>query len=311
MGLYQKLANVMANISGVKKAGKNAFFNYKFTTADDAYGAVRTALAEEGLAFIASMVDVQQHETGQADKSGNPVVRTVARFEYRFVDPETGECQTCLWYGEATDSQDKGVSKASTSALKYFLMKTFIISTEADDPDKSDGYDPKRKPAPSPAAIRDAGNKLDEQPERPAKPANVVPMPQPGEQATSAKIERPMNPQQVYDALQRKAIANDKPADKVVIAKNQVDILRIRMEEYMNEKVRKYIIRQTFKVDTSKELTFGEMKAIMSWLPPTDKVTEDVLEYIHQEINGIAIEAQTKTAIQAGTRAQAPAQEAK
>ena len=42
-----------------------------------------------------------------------------------------------MWTGESLDTQDKGITKAATSAEKYFLMKTFVISTgdAKDDPD--------------------------------------------------------------------------------------------------------------------------------------------------------------------------------
>jgi len=68
---------------------------------------------------------------------------TVAKFEFTFVCADTGESKTLTWYGEANDGQDKGISKAATSAEKFFLLKTFICSTgdPTDDPD-SDGRTP-------------------------------------------------------------------------------------------------------------------------------------------------------------------------
>jgi hypothetical protein len=55
----------------------------------------------------------------------------------------------CPWYGQGVDNSEKGVGKSLTYAEKYFILKTFNIPTDKDDPDsfqeKSETY---RKPEP-------------------------------------------------------------------------------------------------------------------------------------------------------------------
>jgi len=136
--LYTKLAKVMGSLTRIPKSGHNTHFNYDFVTDTDVSDAIRKALAKEGIAFFASMREVQRDEK-----------KVTAHFVFTFADGETGATWSCEWNGEAIDTQDKGIAKAATSALKYFLLKTFILSTgdPTDDSDASNGKeDQKPKP---------------------------------------------------------------------------------------------------------------------------------------------------------------------
>src|SRR5690606_10249645 len=61
------------------------------------------------------------------------------------------------WYGQGIDiAGEKGVGKALTYAEKYYLLKTFNIATDKDDPDSfqdkqegTNGRRESRKPAPA------------------------------------------------------------------------------------------------------------------------------------------------------------------
>jgi len=149
--LFSKLARVMGNLSRLPKSGHNSHFNYDFVTDSDVSDAVRNALAVEGVAFFAHMRGVQRDDK-----------KVVAHFTYTFADGETGATWACDWTGEAIDTQDKGTAKAATSALKYFLLKTFILSTGdlSDDAD-SDGTTPPAKPARKPTKASGNGKKAD------------------------------------------------------------------------------------------------------------------------------------------------------
>ena len=124
--IYQKIARIMGRLDRMPKTGFNAHFKYKFVTDADVADAVRTELAAENIAFFASMVAAEQ-------TNGH----TVAEFEFTFVCGDTGKVVVSRWFGEADDKQDKGLTKAATSAEKYFLLKTFMLSTgdKDDDPD--------------------------------------------------------------------------------------------------------------------------------------------------------------------------------
>jgi len=130
--LYAKMARVMAATSYIEKDGKNTHFGYKFATDAAVYNAVRQQLAEQNLAVFASMVDVVQ--TATAKESGKTTWHTLAKFVFTIADGDSGETFACDWQAEADDQQDKGVNKCATAALKYWLLKTFVIPT-GDDPD--------------------------------------------------------------------------------------------------------------------------------------------------------------------------------
>lgn len=153
--LFAKMAKVMGELSRLPKSGHNNFFGYDFVTDADISDALRQRLADNGLAFFASMVDYTQTET--INEKGKQAVRTAATFEFTFACTETGESMTCRWFSEAIDNADKGLNKAATAALKYFLMKTFIISSGdvQDDTDSGDqtGSTPGKKPSSAPRDV--------------------------------------------------------------------------------------------------------------------------------------------------------------
>ena len=136
-GLFKKMSGVMGRLDRIEKRGHNTYFNYDFVTSDDVLDAVRKAMVAEGLAFYVNMVKVEVVES--ADKNGKPKAKHIADFEFNIADGESGEVLTCIWKGEAIDTEDKALSKCATSAEKYFLLKTFVIGTgDEPDPDESD-----------------------------------------------------------------------------------------------------------------------------------------------------------------------------
>ena len=149
--IWQKIQAVMADVTHIEKGGWNDYHNYAYATDEDVLDAVHKALVSHGLVFLPGMVEVIQDEN-----------KTLARFEFQIVDAETGDCITLPWHGEANDTQDKGVSKAATAAVKYFWLKTLLIPTgqKEDDPDaKSPATQSTRKR--SSKAPRNDGNPAD------------------------------------------------------------------------------------------------------------------------------------------------------
>ena len=132
--LYKKMAAVMASLQRIPKRGYNSHFKYEYVTDSDVMDAVRLAMGAAGLGFFNNLIDMEQDSK-----------RTLVTVDATFADGDTGATMTVTWVGEALDTQDKGINKALTGAVKYGLLKTFLISTGEDDPD-SDG-DPKAKTA--------------------------------------------------------------------------------------------------------------------------------------------------------------------
>lgn len=143
--LYAKLAQVMLEVGRVPKSGYNSFHKYHYVTEADLVDAVREKLAKRNIILIPSAPVVTRQDN----------VTTVT-MSFTFCDGESGQTQSFEWAGTGEDKGDKGLYKAYTGAVKYFLMKTFLIPT-GDDPEADTKTD-ERAAAPSvaPAAKRDA-----------------------------------------------------------------------------------------------------------------------------------------------------------
>lgn len=128
--LFAKMAKVLSEVERVPKNGRNSFHNYHYVTEADLVEALRGLLAKNGLCLF---VGATNAEVRLVDAKGGPV--TTVQMTATFCCTETGATYTVPWIGSGQDSGDKGLYKAYTGALKYLLMKTFLVST-GDDPEQ-------------------------------------------------------------------------------------------------------------------------------------------------------------------------------
>jgi hypothetical protein len=145
--LYSKLIEVMGAVGYVKKTGRNTFHNYNYVTEEDLINEVRGHLASRNVMFLPSAGEIT--ERGITTEKGKASCVTTVRVAYTFVDGDTGATHTCQWAGSGDDSADKGLYKAYTGSMKYFLMKAFMIPT-GDDPERD------TRPAAPPDPVIDA-----------------------------------------------------------------------------------------------------------------------------------------------------------
>ena len=127
--LTKKLCEVMAAVERVPKRGRNDFHKYDYATEADINACIRKELMERHILLVPSIIGEERHSVG--DKGS---WLTVLVMEMEFIDGETGETIKKQWRGYGTDKEDKGGYKAITGAVKYFLLKTFLIPT-GDDPE--------------------------------------------------------------------------------------------------------------------------------------------------------------------------------
>lgn len=130
--LFAKLARITGKIERVAKDGRNNHQGYDYATEGALVEAVREHLAAENVACLPSVVTVER-VAGNESKGGTMFLTRVY-MRFTFVCGDTGATFECPWVGEGQDTGDKGIYKAYTGALKYFLMKTFLIPT-GDDPE--------------------------------------------------------------------------------------------------------------------------------------------------------------------------------
>jgi hypothetical protein len=130
--LAQKLAHVMGVVDRIPKRGRNEFHKYDYAAEADIVDAVRGELATVGVAFVPQVDSLTREACGEKGAYLTTIALTI-----RLIDGESGETLTVRWLGCGVDNQDKGLYKALTGAVKYFLLKTFLIPT-GDDPEASD-----------------------------------------------------------------------------------------------------------------------------------------------------------------------------
>ena len=134
LNIYQKLLEVRKSCDFLKK--ENQGHGFKYVSSSQAITALRAKMDEMQLLLIPDVVEarVAPHKT----KQGADWHFTEVFIKYTWVNAEKPEeTITVGWYGQGQDDGEKGVGKALTYAEKYFLLKSFNIPTDKDDPSLS------------------------------------------------------------------------------------------------------------------------------------------------------------------------------
>lgn len=150
--LAAKLAAVAAAIGEVPKSGYNQEHQYHYATEADLVVAVRQELFRAGVTFVPAITKYERIPV--TDKS----VLSIIHLLYRFVDSETGEEIHYDWISEAADTRDKGLAKAITNGLKYFLRDTFLIPTGDFEDEVDYAGKPTGKRRVKPAVVKGQGS---------------------------------------------------------------------------------------------------------------------------------------------------------
>jgi hypothetical protein len=123
--LFAKMAKVIGELSTFDKDKENKFHNYWYASAEKVFLTIGRLLAKHGIAHFISVREIIKNEKGHM----------LVWYEITLADTETGESLTSAWAGEAQTLtskgavDDKAINKCATTALKYFLLSTFVIST--------------------------------------------------------------------------------------------------------------------------------------------------------------------------------------
>lgn len=125
-----KLAEIYGEISAMRREGKNSFHDYTYFTEDQLTATLRPKLASRNLVVLPNVTSVETKEI--TNSKGKPEQLTTVRMTHTIVDGDTGEQLECSSVGQGADPMDKGVYKALTGAMKYFLQKLFFITDQTD-----------------------------------------------------------------------------------------------------------------------------------------------------------------------------------
>lgn len=145
--LAEKLADVSHAVSGIAKQGRNETLGYSYVRSEDVVRQIREELHKARVVLVPKVVPGSlDHFTETGGKS----FLTTLEIDYTLVNLDIdGDQYTCAWLGAGADvGGDKGLYKAYTGALKYFLLNLLLIPT-GDDPEKDQvSEQPERQPAP-------------------------------------------------------------------------------------------------------------------------------------------------------------------
>ena len=127
--LIAKLSRIMSEVGYIEKRGRNEFHKYDYATEADVTAGVRDSFIKHGVMLIPEILTTKR-EPLEGKNALTQVVMLIHLY-----DTETGQSLNVAWSGDGMDSGDKGIYKALTGGIKYFLMKTLLIPT-GDDPEK-------------------------------------------------------------------------------------------------------------------------------------------------------------------------------
>jgi hypothetical protein len=150
VNITKAIIEVMKSVKGIDKTmtigtGSNA---YKGVSDQIVKQIIGDAMAANGLAIIPTKVDNKAtlSQWDEVDQYSKSTPKDTKRKQSVFVEVETsylllhesGEYLTIAGFGHGVDSQDKAAGKATTYALKYALLYTFLIPTgKIDDSDNT------------------------------------------------------------------------------------------------------------------------------------------------------------------------------
>ena len=151
--LIKAVIAVMKAVKGIEKNsnigyGRNS---YKGVSDKDVKEVYSKAMADNGLCILP--IDIEEQTTVERWKEGDKTKQSVfciVKTKYLLCHT-SGETQEISGIGHGIDSQDKAAGKATTYAMKYALLYTFMTPTGAiDDADTthSDSIDTPKKEAP-------------------------------------------------------------------------------------------------------------------------------------------------------------------
>lgn len=199
-----KLAQVMSELNRVPKRGYNKHFRYEYVMEADLVDAVRQKLADLSVMLISDVEEVSVDE--RSGENGTRYI-TAVKMRFTFVDAESGEEVSFLYVGQGEDSGDKGVYKAYTGALKYALMKNFLMGTGDDVEADSRSEEEARRNAQSRA----------NRPARPARPVEPAQPAQPAKTASkTAESAQPAPSKENMDQIRKAMQEEDDIPDEMV-----------------------------------------------------------------------------------------------
>ena len=132
-----KWLNILSTLKGVPKKGYNSHQNYHYIRESDIVDSIKDAILEQKVILRTDTKLLRMDPVEKTRKDGSKATEFITTVEavLTLSDTESGEELVFTSIGSGIDTGDKGVFKAVTGAVKYGLMKNFLMSDEGADPE--------------------------------------------------------------------------------------------------------------------------------------------------------------------------------
>ena len=141
LNLYQKIADVKANIDGFTKDTKG--YNYSYVSGSQVLHRIRNKMIEHNLLLVPYTENEEIIETINAKGKTEHIVKLKLTYKWINADNPQEVLEVPFFAIGQQDDVSKAHGTALTYAERYFLMKFFNIPTDEDDADakqKQDKY---------------------------------------------------------------------------------------------------------------------------------------------------------------------------
>lgn len=153
---HTKKAKATAEMKRIPKNGYNKFHDYNYARESDVKDMIREILNENKLSITIDLIG--RTETTVQTRNGQ-ATKTDIKMSFVITDAETGYFEEYNHDGVTIDNSDKGIYKAYSNTIKYFLMDQFLIPTgddvekespEVEQPQHNQKQNEKPNPGPKP-----------------------------------------------------------------------------------------------------------------------------------------------------------------
>lgn len=142
--LAKAINSVMNEVKGIEKNSNvgSGSYAYKGVSDKDVKKTIGDAMSKNGLSLLPIDIDSKTTierwtETYNGNEKQKQLVFSEVKTKYLLLH-ESGESVELCGYGHGTDTMDKAAGKATTYALKYALLYSFLVPTGSiDDTDKT------------------------------------------------------------------------------------------------------------------------------------------------------------------------------
>lgn len=148
MNLQQKLIEVRKAVPYLQKAASGP--QYQYVGSSQTLSSVMEKMNELGILLKQEIISQRVTQFHTAKGALQFMTDADMRFTWINADDPTDR-EEALWQGQGVDNGEKGIGKLATYAEKYFILKSFNIATDKDDPDSFQQKVEANKPQPKKA----------------------------------------------------------------------------------------------------------------------------------------------------------------